>query len=471
MENNSKQRLLREAGGNREEGSALLTAILFSFVVAAASASYLQLATSEYRSAVRASLYSSSLNLAETGVEMGIDALNSGQVNSDVWKKQVADYLNDGAFTGDVSLVVLDASSSSPVLYAEGVVKGHTAGDVRKQVRVELSSGFRPFEKGFSSRNGISFSGNNVMLDSYNSLYGAYDAPLGLGAPAGWGVAGRNKNDDIFVASDRIDAIGETAIDQGNADIYGYVTVGPNSNVSIGPNGVVTSYSDGDHDSTRVLSDFYADFPEEPHPTGTYDTTFSTISSTTTVVGSLNPDAPIYYSVDSISLSGDRTLTVAGHVVFVMSGDISVSGNGSINIATASSLQVYTAADIDISGNGVTNADGVPSDFYIYGTATTSKNSSGELVASQTIKVAGNGQLHSTVYAPAADVTLNGGGSSGAVFGGVVAFSSSITGNSSFHFDEALREEVRGGGVFSITSWMEMTGATAESTPINFSTL
>lgn len=44
--------------------------------------------------------------------------------------------------------------------------------------------------------------------------------------------------------------------------------------------------------------------------------------------------------------------------------------------------------------------------------------------------------------------------------GGVVAFTAKVTGGSSFHFDEALREEVRGGGIYSIDSWLEMTGET-----------
>lgn len=455
----------------RQRGSVLVSAILFTFVVAVASASYLKLALFEYQSAVRTSLYASSLNLAETGIEMGVHALNSGQVTGSVWKMQTPGYLVDGAYSGDVSLAVVQASGSTPVIYAEGLIRGHPSGDIRKQIRAELNSGFRPFEKGFSARNGISFSGNNVLLDSYNSNYGAYNAPLGVAAPFDYGVGGRNKNDDIFVAGDRIDAVGETAVNQGNASIYGYVTVGPDSTASIGPNGMVTTYSDGTHDSSRVLSDFYADFPAQPQPTGSFDTTYGSISSSTTVVGSSNPDAPVYYAVDSISLGGSRSLVISGHVALVMAGGIDVKGNGSIGIEPDSSLQIYTAHDVDIAGNGVTNATATPSNFYIYGTASTTVDGSGRVEAGQTISVSGNGQLHSTIYAPAADVNLNGGGTNGEVFGGVVAFTASIVGNSSFHFDEALRDEIRGGGIYSIISWLEMIGVTAASTPVDLSAL
>ncbi len=78
--------------------------------------------------------------------------------------------------------------------------------------------------------------------------------------------------------------------------------------------------------------------------------------------------------------------------------------------------------------------------------------------AGQDIKIAGNGSLAASVYAPNADVTLNGGGNSGVVYGGVVALNGTITGGQSFHFDEALRESDKDDGTYSVDSWLEMTG-------------
>lgn len=460
----------QQSSRQRQRGSALLTALIFALLIGVAAVSYLKLAASEYRSSVRASLYASSLNLAETGVEMGVEALAAQQTSGSTWKKTVSNYLQDGGFVGDVALVIFDANTANPVIYADGVVRGHPAGDVRKQVRVELSTGFSPYARGFATRNGIQFNGSGVLFDSYNSKYGAYGDNLGISAPLGYGVAGRNKNDDIFVASDRIGAVGGTAVDQGNAHVYGYVAVSPTSTVSIGPNGVVTSYADGAHDASRVHGDFYADFPFEAHPSGTYDGTHNSVSGPTLIVGSTSAENPKYFDVSSISLSGNgSTLNIVGHVVLVMSGDISVTGQGGINITPTSSLQIYTASDVDIGGNGVVNADGVPSSFSIYGTATNGTTSGGSLVAGQTIKVSGNGQLAAAIYAPAADLTLNGGGRSGSVMGGVVAFTATVTGGSSFHFDEALREEIRGDGIYTIESWLEMTSATAASTPRDLS--
>lgn len=319
----------------RKRGSALITSVLFSFVVAALGVSFLKLATYEHSSAVRSALYSSSLNLAESGVEFAVEALASGSVNSSTWSKEVKSFLVDRGMIGDVRVLIYNATSVAPVIYAEGIVKGHPDGDVRKQVRVTLSSGLAPFTNGFSARNGITFSGNNVLLDSYNSNYGEYGAFLGIFGPQprGYGYLGTNRNDDIFVSSDVVNAVGETAIDQGNADVYGYVTVSPGNTVSIGPNGVVTTYDKGSHDSARVLSDFYADFPPEPQPTSSFDNSYSRINKSTTINGSSSKTAPTYYSVDDISLSGRGSdLVINGHVVLLMNGDISVTGKGGITI-------------------------------------------------------------------------------------------------------------------------------------------
>ncbi len=477
-------------------GSALLTAMIFSFIIGALAVTFLKLATSEYRSAVRSTLYSSSLNLAESGVEMAIEALSSNSTSGSTWSKRVTNYLTDEAYSGDVKLVVFDADKLAPTVYAQGSIHGHPSGDVVKQVRVTLSSGFQPYAKGFSARNGITFSGDNVYLDSYNSNYGDYDAELDARAPFDYGVDGHNKNDDIYVASDSVNVTNKDTISQGNADVYGYVSIGPDSTISIGPNGSVTSYDSGVHDESRITGDFYADFPSESQPLASGNTTYSNISGFTILQGSDDPNNPTQYDVSEIKLNGGGdSLVISGHVELLMSGDISVSGtggvyivNGSVSdslpddvleqmadlsvdtsrIKTDSSLQIYTPHDVSIAGSGVTNFSGVPLDFKVYGTAD-SETKSGDIVAGQTISISGNGQLAATVYAPNAEVSLNGGGSSGEVLGGLVAFTATITGDNGFHFDEALRDIIIGGGEYSIESWLEMTGATAASTPIDMS--
>ena len=419
---------------SRKQGSALISAVIFSTIAAVLAVSYLTLANSEYKSSMRSYLYSSSLNLAEAGVEYSINKLVNGSAAShSTWVDSGTDVIVDGPFRGDVKVVVMDASSSSPTIFSEGKMTGHPSGDVLKQIRVELSSGFQPFEQGFAARNGMTMSGNGVLMDSYNSAYGAYGASLlGSGAPSGYGVSGRNINDDITVASDSVATADSSLISQGNADIYGYVAVSPGSNVSIGPNGAVSSYG-GSHDDSRIEYDFYADFPVKSAPTAGV-TAISNISGATTLSAGT-------YRVDSVSLSGNNRniLNISGDVTLIVTGDVSFKGQSSISVPNGSKLTMYADGDVEIGGNGIINGSGVPSDVFIYGTQDATDNGDGTYSAGQTIKIAGNGVLSAAVYAPGADLTLNGGGSRGDVFGSAVGFTATVTGGSSFHFDEALR--------------------------------
>ncbi|MGJ8651823.1 MAG: DUF7305 domain-containing protein [Opitutaceae bacterium] len=457
---------------------------------------FLKLASNEYSASVRSTLYASSLNLAESGVEMGIDALASKTTSGSTWTTTSNAFLTDASYTGDVKVVVLNASSRNPTIYAEGLINGHPRGAVKKQVRVELSRGFAPYEKGFSARNGITFNGQNVLLDSYNSNYGAYGDPVNGLAPFGYGYPDNiNVNSDIWVASDTLSSTdGVTVIDAGNGDILGQLAVSPDNLYQVGPNGTVTDYETfndpryvpGYVDTSRVSEDFYADFPVPDHPTANtvytvneevtvgrgrnavtrnQDVAYSSISDDITITGSGTADNPATYAMEDIS---GGMITIDGHVALVMSGDIKLAGQSGIVIPAGSSLTIYTQDDIAISGLGVANGSGIPSAFNVYGTAAELIRR-GEEVAAQSISISGNGELASAIYAPTADLTLNGGGTSGEVFGGVVAFTATLTGGSSFHFDEALRDIVEGDGSYTIESWLEMTGATTASTGIDMS--
>ena len=451
---------------SRETGSALLTAIIFSFVIGILAVSYLKLANNEYRASVRSTAYASCLNLAESGAEMGVLALNSGTTNWGVGVN-VPNFLSDSVFSGDVQYVILKKTDEMPTtIYAEGYMNNEVMSTVSKQVRVELSRGFQPFAKGFAAKKGITFSGNNVFLDSFNSNYGAYDTALPLTyvdidgntqtVPDDYGTDGKNKNDDIYVAGE--------AVSVGNATVYGHISVPEEDRATIN-NGMVSSYDSVGHDSSRVAGDFYADFPVTEQPLGTYDQSYAGgIGGTTVILGSNDPDNPTYFDVSYITLTGNaasNAVSVTGHAVLVLSGDIKVNSGG-ITLNTKSSLEIHSAHDVDIGGNGITNTDGKSKNFSIFGTAAMDGDGAG-----QDIKIAGNGQLHASVYAPNASVTVNGGGSAGVVFGGIVAFNGTITGGQSFHFDEALRETIDGDDTYSVDSWMEMTGETAKSTPVD----
>jgi hypothetical protein len=77
----------------------------------------------------------------------------------------------------------------------------------------------------------------------------------------------------------------------------------------------------------------------------------------------------------------------------------------------------------------------------------------------QSIQIAGNGDLRSVVYAPNADVKINGNGN---VMGSVVARNIALTGNAAFHYDESLARSASDTS-FGVQTWRELTSEAARA--------
>lgn len=427
----------------KERGSALLTAMIFSFVVVTIMGSYLYLVSTEYRLSSRSYLYGASFNLAEGGIELALDTLNANDStgwntgtlpNGDsYWSRAYKDYDLGRNITGDIRIVILNPNSVAPEIFTEGLAEGHLTGDVAKQLRVELSSGFYPFLNGFNSKKGFVLSGNNVTFDSYDSRNGAY--------------GGGNVHSSITVATISVEV---DAADIGNADIYGYVATG-GSQPDVGPRGSITDYANpGRVDDSRITTDFYAEFPDVSAPS--LNSPSNTLPTSGIVTGG-------DYLLSSWSSAGNGTLTITGDTRIVVTGDMSMSGNAAIIISSSASVEIYVNGDASIGGNGILNASQKPEQLLIMGTNTSA--------GGQAIKVAGNGYLSAAVYAPNAIVELDGGGSVGRVFGAVAGYDAKLTGNSHFSYDEALAAFNLGGSGYEVDEWVELVGVSLTTLQID----
>jgi hypothetical protein len=428
-----------------ERGSALLTAIIFTFVVVTLLGSYLFLSTSEYRVSTRSYLLGASFNLAEGGLDRALHALyqndNTGWrsatdgVGRPYWAQRFGAYDLGGNIKGYINVVILNPTGSAPEIFSEGEAVGHVAGTLKKQLYAGLNSGFYPFLNGFNSKRGIVLKGNNVLLDSYDSRNGNY----GLG----------NINSEITVSTISVES---DAVDVGNADIYGYVATG-GGQPDVGPHGSITTYANpGEIDNSRITTDFYAQFPNVTAPT---------LSSPQTSMPSAGTVAGGEYLLSSWSSNSSSPLYITGHTVVVLSGDMTLSGNGLIIIEPDASLTIYANDDIDLGGNGVLNKSQKPEQFMIFGT------DPGE--GDDEIRISGNGYLSAAVYAPNAYVSLNGGGTSGRVFGAVVAYDAKLVGNSHFSYDEALESYNLGGAGYQVDKWVELSGIRLTAMRMNMS--
>ena len=112
-----------------------------------------------------------------------------------------------------------------------------------------------------------------------------------------------------------------------------------------------------------------------------------------------------------------------------------VSGSGTLNI-------------YQVSGNGtlndVTLDSGRARNFFYYG-----------LPGVTSITYGGSSGFTGVIYAPEADLTLNGGGSSVGFVGASITKTITMNGHYNFHFDEDLLTSGPSRG-FVVTSWQEL---------------
>lgn len=444
-----------ETGFNRQRGSVLLSAVIFAWVIAMLLGTYLKLASSEYRISSRSYMMNGAFNLAEGGVEFAMDALNKADSTGwttgshggkTYWARVYNGYDFGAGLSGEIRSVIVSPSSSAPTIYSEGRITGSTVGgDMKRQITVTLDSGFFPWKNGVDSKSGFVLSGNKITIDSYNSDLGDYGIPLGGGE--------YNKNSEATVSTTSISL---DAANVGNADIYGYVATGAAA-PNVGANGSITSYSTpGVVDLSRVTTDYYAEFPEKEIP--------DTFGAETTLASNATISTNTLYALSSWSSSGHNTLTIAENVAvtMVVSGDMSMTGNAQIVIEDGGSLIIYVGGDMNLAGSGVMNGSstlGKPANLQVFGTNTTE--------GGKDINISGNGQLSAVVYAPNANVNMNGGGSAGHVYGSVVGYNVTFNGGTHFSYDEALSDYNLDDGGYGVDDWVEMTSVGLYSTPVD----
>lgn len=192
----------------------------------------------------------------------------------------------------------------------------------------------------------------------------------------------------------------------------------------------------------------------------------------------------VYYLDDSVKLNDAGALQITGKVTLIVGSDavgtpkttspapsFEVSGKGGILIdqttvdedfdpstppTPKASLSVYGSGDVTISGNGIMGGTdplnlldlGTPGLFHLSGI--------NEKPGAQDITFSGNGAFSGVIYAPNADLQLNGGGSRGTVRGAVVAYTIGANGVINFYYDVNLASTLA--PQFRLSSMTELIG-------------
>ena len=93
------------------------------------------------------------------------------------------------------------------------------------------------------------------------------------------------------------------------------------------------------------------------------------------------------------------------------------------------------------------NSNNQPGDLMLYGMQPPTSTS-------EHVNVGGNSQITASIYAPGHDVTVNGGGTNGHVYGSIVGKTVTMTGVSNLHYDESMSSKGMINN-YKIVSWFE----------------
>ncbi|MDO9309629.1 MAG: CARDB domain-containing protein, partial [Deltaproteobacteria bacterium] len=298
--------------------------------------------------------------------------------------------------TWQVSLTLMPGSN---IVTASSTDGANNVATISKEIVYTVSTSNNIFSAAIFGNSGVTMTGNSYT-DSY------------INSPSSW-IRGKYKNGDV--ASNSLQPCGIKM--SGGTQVFGKLWVGQDGNPAIVgcTNGGATV--SGGSGALAVAKDM----TPKADPAGGISIGAIKLSghgSKTLAAGD--------YRVSTININGNSTLYLSGPLTLHVDGNFSLSGNSSI-VITSGEVTIYqNGRKLQISCGSIVNTNKTPASLVIYGTA-----------GLQTVDISGNTDLHALVYAPTAVIRLSGGQNT---FGSIIGSSVDISGGSSVHYDEGLKE-------------------------------
>ncbi len=234
-----------------------------------------------------------------------------------------------------------------------------------------------------------------------------------------------------------------SSITSGNYPTAGTYTGNVTTNSSNGNNGNGKGNSGNGTKSYTYNSITGYTYPSYTYTYPSY--TYNYSLTTTNTVFTTNHYDNILYSGDYAASTLKGSTLILGKARLVLTDGLDMTAKDSIAMKSGGTIEMFLdGKSISITGTGVANQAGKPSDFVMYCTPNITD-----------IKIAGNATFVGLLVAPKADLVLNGGGKDDQDFCGAAMVNSlKMNGSFKFHYDKALAGG-GGNGRFLITSWNE----------------
>ena len=426
----------------RQQGNTLLLTLIMTATIGTVLASYLGLIGSRYKITTRSQCWNLAVPVLEAGIEEALthlqDDLNNPSANG--WTLGTISgqrvYSKQRTFAdGSYFLVNLynagGGASNKPNIYSTGFVPSPLGSATYISRTVKVAGTNQPLVSfAFAAVDSIQMNGNGLASDSFDSSNPA------LSTNGQYDSSKTSTNGNVG------SVYGPVSF--GNHNIAGSLFLGPTATTTVSSGQV----------SGQIYNDFNVSFPDVVLPTTTW------LPISTTMLGGITTTV------------GGITLTVGGTATydFTTSGDYFISSTSNIRVEPGVTVRLrvdattFSPASIHIvSSNGISGTLNV---YQVSGSASMSGNTTVDsgrarnfwyygLTGVTSITYGGTSSFIGVIYAPEADLTLNGGGNNNGVIGASITKSITMNGHYNFHFDQDLLS-VGPSRAYVVTSWNEL---------------
>ena len=401
-----------------ERGGVLLVTMIFILTMAGTLGSYLMIIQNSNQLVARGQAWNNALAVAESGIEEGLARLNAASVNPFSIR-----YLNGGNY----QVTYVNVGGNLAVRSVGTVTVPYTGDTVARTVQVTVAkTGL--FMMGLLAINNIRFNGNGIASDSWN----AHDPTQSTNGYYN-GYVGTN---------------GDVGSIQGVVDIGNHIISG---SLYLGPHATYTGRS------ANVLGDIYTDAnltfqdvsipTQDDHGHNIYwesAPTTTTGSGKTAVTTHTFSDGGYYLVYDNYPVTVNAGVNVTLDVRTANWNPTTLSINGG-TINSGNVVLYLRSGDITLAGNNSGGASANrPENLYVFG-----------YPAVTSITLSGNSSFVGAIYAPAAELTLNGGGNANNLIGAAVVNTVTLNGHYDFHYDTSLGTNRYSRGN-AVSSWKEL---------------